>query len=81
MARLVIQIDSSPPAPVTIVKWELADSTVAHIASDSGSVGRLTAVAPGKLPAFVANGTSYPAVYYCDTGNVCAMIGEVDILP
>jgi len=78
--RLVVQIDSVSPSPVTIVKWELADSAVARITSDSGGVGTLTAIAPGKLLPLVANGTAYSQVFACDARNVCAAVADIDIV-
>ena len=78
--RLLVQIDSTAPSPVTIVKWELADSAIAHVTSDSGGIGRLTAIAPGRLPALVANGTSREVVA-CYARNVCTTVTEIDVVP
>jgi len=78
--RLVVQIDSTLPSPVTIVKWDLADSAVARITSDSGGVGKLTAIAPGKLLPLLANGTPYSSVAACDARNVCTTVADIDIV-
>jgi len=67
---------------VRSVGWGLTDSLAAHIESLPNGVGRLTAIAPGRVGLILANGSSQ--MWSCHTESfafACSSVARIDVVP